>query len=393
MIEAVARHRLASAAFALAALGVASSLSLPARALGEEIVARDLREQVQHIPITVKDLYGRQETRQIPVIVFRPRGDGPFPLAIMNHGRATDSRRGQQGINRYEDLSRFLVAKGFVVVLPTRVGYAETYGDFDPEATGDCNAKRLEPMANAVFDQVMATHDFAQTLPGVDGSRWIVVGQSAGGFTAVVTVGRHPPGLVAGINFAGGSGGNPDLRPQRPCSPQAVERLWRELGAGAAAPMLWLYWQNDQFWGPEIPRQWHAAWTAGGAKAELHTLEAAGKDGHGGSGIDMDHWAPIADDFLSRLGFTQPGLIARPPPSGFAAIDDADKVPISPASRESAYRRFLDAKKPRAFAVGPRGAWGQASGDWALGRALGRCARRGEPCALYAVDDDVVWVP
>ena len=48
---------------------------------------------------------------------------------------------------------------------------------------------------------------------------------------------------------------------------------------------------------------------------------------------------------------------------------------------------------PLAFAVGASGAAGWASGDWAMGRALGYCQRRGERCKLYAVDDDVVWVP
>jgi dienelactone hydrolase len=248
-------------------------------------------------------------------------------------------------------------------------------------------------MADAVFDQVMATYAFARTLPDVDTSRWIVVGQSAGGFTSVVTVGKRPPGLVAGINFAGGSGGDPDNHPQRPCSPQGVERLWRGLAGAGTAPMLWLYWQNDQYWGPDIPKEWNAAWIAGGGRAEMHTFAAAGKDGHAGSSIDMDHWVPVVDAFLDGLGFTRPGRVARPPPSGFAALGDAGKVPISAASRESAYTRFLQSKAPRAFAVGTRGAWGQASGDWALGKALGRCQRSGQACRLYAVDDDVVWVP
>lgn len=352
-----------------------------------------MREETQRISVTVTNMYGRQETKPVPITIFRPRGNGPFPLVIMNHGRATSDKRAQQGRQRYEDLSRYLVAKGFVVMLPTRVGYAETYGDFDPEETGNCNAKRLEPMAEAVYAQVMATLDFAKTLPYVDASRWLVAGQSAGGMTAVVTVGRHPPGLIAGINFAGGAGGDPEHSPQRPCGPNAVSRLWGSLASGATAPMIWLYWQNDQYWGPEIPKQWHAAWTAGGGKAELHSFAPAGKDGHGGSGIDMDHWVPVLDDFLIRLGFTKPGLVARPAPTGFAAIADTDRVPISPASREGAYRRFLDVATPRAFAVGPRGSWGQWSGDWAPGRALGRCERAGAPCKLYAVDNDVVWAP
>jgi hypothetical protein len=87
-------------------------------------------------------------------------------------------------------------------------------------------------------------------------------------------------------------------------------------------------------------------------------------------------------------------VIVRPPPSGHARIDDLSGPPTSQPNREGAYRRFLDAKLPRAFAIGPNGAAGWASGDWALGRALGSCQRRGgERCRLYAVDDDVVWDP
>ena len=41
---------------------------------------RDLREETRQISVTVKDLYSRQETREIPVTIFRPKGDGPFPL-------------------------------------------------------------------------------------------------------------------------------------------------------------------------------------------------------------------------------------------------------------------------------------------------------------------------
>ena len=382
--------------FLFAGMLVAATIAAPSLANAqtpEEAVARDMGEEVLHIPVTVKDMFGRQETKQIPITVFRPKGNGPFPLAIMNHGRATDARRSRQGRQRYEDLSRYLVAKGFAVLVPTRAGYAETYGDFDPEASGGCNAKRLEPMADAVFTQVMATLELAKTLPFVDATRWIVVGQSVGGFASVVTVGRHPPGLVAGINFAGGTGGNPDNRPQDPCSPQAVGRLWHGLAAGAAAPMLWLYWQNDMYWGPSIPKLWNAAWIDGGGKAEMHTLAPVGTDGHGGSGSDMDHWVPIVDTFLAGLGFTTPGLIVRPPPSRYAGIGDVDKVALPEASRTGAYQRFLEARMPRAFAIGPHGAWGWSSGDWALGKALGRCARRGEACRLYAVDGEVVWAP
>ncbi|HZE91296.1 MAG TPA: hypothetical protein VE029_06245 [Rhizobacter sp.] len=364
-----------------------------AQAPAEEPVAKDLREEIQRIGVTVKDLYGRQETRQIPVTIFRPAGEGPFPLVIMNHGRAVSGKRALQGRQRYEILSRYLVSKGFVVLIPTRVGYAETYGDFDPEASGSCNAVQVEPMATAASDQVLATLAFARSLPYVDASRWLVAGQSVGGLTAVATVWRHPPGLVGGINFAGGVGGNPEVTPGSPCSPMQVTRLLDAKAMGSMVPMLWLYWQNDLYWGPDNPRRWHDAWARGGGKAELHTLAAAGEDGHGAMNFDMDHWVPIAEAFLAKLGFDRPGVIARPPATSFAQVDEADKLPANAATRDDVYRKFLSAKTPRAFAIGPKGSSGWASGDWAVGRALGYCQRRGETCKLYAVDDDVVWVP
>ena len=312
----------------------------------------------------------------------------------MNHGRATPDKRAQQGIQRYEHFSRYLVSKGFAVLLPTRVGYAETYGDFDPEANGDCNSLRVDASAKAASDQVLATLAFAKTLPYIDTSRWLVMGQSMGGFTSIATVSRQPAGLVGSINFSGGSGGNPDLRPGNPCSPARVAALWKEQAATARVPMLWLYWENDLFFGAAVPRMWHEAFTDGGGKAEFHQLPAVGGNGHGAINFDMNHWVPLVEPWLAKLGFDKPGTIGRPPASGFAAIGDVDKVPLTGSGREARYARFLESKLPRAIAIGPDGASGIASGDWAIGRALGLCQkRRGEPCKLYAVDNDVVWAP
>lgn len=382
-----------AALFAAGLAGLLYAAPPPARAA--DSVAHDMSEETRQLNVTVKDLYGRQETRQIPVTVFRPRGDGPFPLVIMNHGRAPADRRARQGIQRFEALSRYLIGKGFAVLLPTRVGYAQTYGEFDPEYGGGCREMRPEATAQAASDQVLATLAFAKTLPFVDTLHWIVMGQSVGGLATVATVARHPVGLLGGVNFSGGTGGDPVNRPGDPCSPQRVASLWKAEAADAAVPMLWLYWENDQFWGASVPRNWHEAWTAGGGRAEFHQLAAAGSDGHGGVNIDMDHWVPYVEAFLGQLGFNVSGLIARPPASAYATVDQIDKVPLKPAGREARYRRFLEMKLPRALAIGPGGESGIASGDWAMGRALGFCAGAGAggPCRLYAVDDDVVWTP
>ncbi|APW41672.1 dienelactone hydrolase family protein [Rhodoferax saidenbachensis] len=384
------RASLCGLAVLCALSAVAQTEATPATA--EIVMAQDLREEIQHLPVTVKDLYGRQETRQIPVTIFRPQGNGPFPLVIMNHGRAVSEKRAQQGRQRYENLARYLVDKGFVVFVPTRVGYGETYGDFDPESSGNCNALRLEPMTLAASDQVLATLAWAQTLPYVDARRWLVMGQSVGGLTTVATVTRNPPGLVGAINFAGGTGGDPDKHTGQPCSPQATERLWLDKASGAKVPMLWLYWANDKYWGEATPKRWHNAWVSGGGAAEFHTLPAAGTDGHSGLLIDMDTWVPLVEQYLRKVGFATSGVIVRPLATAYARVDEADKVPVNKATQDGLYRKFLEAKTPRAFAVGKKGSSGYATGDWAIGRAIGFCqARRGDSCKLYAVDDQVVW--
>lgn len=357
--------------------------------------ARDLDEQVRYLTVKAQDLAGRSSSVQIPVTYYRPRGEGPFPLAVVGHGRSGPNERRTMGRARFELLARYLVDKGFAVAVPTRVGYGETYGLFDPEDRGRCASMEFEPMASAAAEQLLATVAQARTLPWIDASRWLAVGQSVGGMAVLSLATRKPEGLVAVINFAGGAGGLPDRRPGDSCQPDRLATLWRErAGDAAGVPTLWLYWHNDLYWGAEAPRRWAQAWAEGGGKVDFHQLPAIGRDGHSGLSADMDHWVPLVESWLAPLRIGRSGELQRPPPSGYARVDEADKVPVPERVRDSLYQRFLAAPPPRAFAIGADGAAGWASGDWAIGRALGFCQRsRGAPCQLYAVDGDVVWVP
>ena len=65
-------------------LAIGLGLALPAASQSvtstPEVFAKDMREEIVHIDVTVKDMFGRQETRPMPITIFRPPGDGPFPL-------------------------------------------------------------------------------------------------------------------------------------------------------------------------------------------------------------------------------------------------------------------------------------------------------------------------
>ena len=93
-----------------AGLGSLAVAPLWAQTAAEPLpTARDLHEQVFRIPVSVQDLYGRREQRQIPVTVFKPAGDGPFPMVVLNHGRATSREKmAQPARYRFEQQARYL---------------------------------------------------------------------------------------------------------------------------------------------------------------------------------------------------------------------------------------------------------------------------------------------
>ena len=80
-----------------------------------------------------------------------------------------------------------------------------------------------------------------------------------------------------------------------------------------------------------------------------------------------------------------------PQPSGFAAIDDLDKVPVREAGKD-VYRRYLTLAAPKAFAVAEDGSWKMAFRDPdAIAIVLDHCQQLKMGCWLYAVDSNVVF--
>jgi dienelactone hydrolase len=82
---------------------------------------------------------------------------------------------------------------------------------------------------------------------------------------------------------------------------------------------------------------------------------------------------------------------SAPPPTHFASLQDVNAVPWLRAAGRQAYTRYLATTRPRAFAIAPDGAWGQASGVDSINEALVQCAGGHEGCRVYSVDGDVVW--
>ncbi len=264
-------------------------------------LSSELNESVASINVTVNDMYGRQITGKVVITQFKPDGNGPFPILILNHGRSA-TNRAEPPRFRYTQQVRYFVQRGFAVFEPTRIGYGEMGTYPDPEESGGCNRKVYAPMAEAASTEILAVLDYAKQQQFVDPNRLVIVGQSVGGYSTVATTAKNPPGLIAAINFAGGSGGDPASHPGEPCEGYKLEKMYATFGETAKAPMLWIYTENDQYFSPRFSQAWYTAFVKAGGKATFKLMPSFGKDGHSlfSSGIKI--WEPLVSEFLDANG-------------------------------------------------------------------------------------------
>ncbi len=249
------------------------------------------------------------DSLQMMTHVYRPDGAGPFPIVVFLHGRspnATDRRGLTYPVPSGH--AHYWLDKGFAVVAPIRPGYGQTGGDDDSEANGGsvhghfCSAtpnfRRVAEQASAVAAETIA---WVRNQPWADTSRIVIVGQSVGGMAAIATCARALPGVIACINFSGGSGGFPERSPNQSCHPELLSDLFHSFGATASVPSLWLYAPNDHFWGETAPHQWFDAFQAGGGHGAFVATLPVENEGHDLLRRGGKKWSSAVDDFVRAL--------------------------------------------------------------------------------------------
>ena len=280
------------------------SLILAAAAFAEDRPANPaIQEEVWAIPITQPTI----------AYVVRPAGNGPFPLVVMNHGVSLNQReRSFFPIVEFRDAAMWFARRGYMVVAPSGSGYGAAALD-EPERglyssfyskIGSCDNPNFHDagLAVALLDKWIIDYMADQKLIVPDNV--IVVGQSAGGWAAIALSSRNVPGVRGIIVFAGGRGGRVGGKPNNNCAPDKLVAATGEFGRTARVPMLWIYIENDTFFGPALSKRMHQAYTEAGGSAEYHLLPPFGSDGHFlvDSPDAIPLWAPLVGPFLDKQG-------------------------------------------------------------------------------------------
>jgi pimeloyl-ACP methyl ester carboxylesterase len=218
---------------------------------------------------------------------------------VISHGspRSADERR-TWGRQRFIAQSEPFLALGFAVVVPTRRGYGKSEGPW-AEDYGPCSNPDYYDAGLETARDVRAAVDDVRHEPWADPKRVVLVGHSAGGFGSVAASSQPLDGLVGVVNFAGGRGSR---GPDSVCAEGKLVRAMADYGRESRVPSLFIYSENDRFFGPPLARRMYEAFVSAGGRAEFVQAPASGVDGHGYFARAIDDWTPRVASFLRRVG-------------------------------------------------------------------------------------------
>jgi dienelactone hydrolase len=213
-------------------------------------------------------------------LLFRPSGDGPFPLALIAHASTQNVlRRAQMPQPEYRALAAWLVARGFAVLVPERPGHGATGGKY-LEDQGGCDEADYSRSGYATADSIKAALGYLREQPFVRQDGTVIVGHSAGAWGALALAGENPKGVSAIIAFAPGRGGHANDLPNQVCAPHTLLQSAAEFGEDTQVPVIWLVAANDSYFSPDLSRQLADAFRTGGGRVDFRVLPASGSEGH-----------------------------------------------------------------------------------------------------------------
>jgi dienelactone hydrolase len=255
------------------------------------------RAQLWWVPI--RPYPNQPTTFLLETRLYRPAGPGPFPLVTINHGVPNDKRFLRTTEPGFEAAAHWWVGQGYAVAVPLRRGVGRSQGAFG-DSTETCDADDFDRVAYVAAADIKGVADYLGRQPFIDPRRIVIVGNSVGGFGALAVAADPPAGVTAIINFSGGIGGYGD---GTICGGDAsLIETARQLGLRAKRPTLWLYADNDHYFGAVARPMFEAYHAAAKPPAAFVRLPPFGYDGHATLyRADPAVWASAVTAFLASV--------------------------------------------------------------------------------------------
>ncbi len=213
-------------------------------------------------------------------VLFRPPGDGPFPLVVIAHATTQNVlRRAQMPQPEYRALAAWLVGRGFAVLVPERLGHGATGGKYLEDQRG-CDDADYARSGRATADEIAAAAGFVRRQPFIGPDGMVVIGHSAGGWGALALAREDPKNIAVIIAFAPGRGGHANDFPNQVCAPHTLVSAASEFGKTARVKVTWLVAANDSYFSHVLSKQLADAFRSAGGQVDFRALPAYGSEGH-----------------------------------------------------------------------------------------------------------------
>jgi dipeptidyl aminopeptidase/acylaminoacyl peptidase len=155
--------------------------------LPRPVSSDDLREPELH-------RFPSFDGESVPVFLWEPEGDGPFPVVVMVHG-GPESQFQPAFLPSYTPFQQHLVSRGYAVAAPNvrgSTGYGKRYEHLDD----------LRLRLDSVRD-LASLHEWLGARSTIDGSRAALYGRSYGGYMVLAGLAFQPELWAAGVECVG----------------------------------------------------------------------------------------------------------------------------------------------------------------------------------------------
>lgn len=283
--------RIASALIAMLTLFLLASATAQSRTV--QFIQTDLLEN--GLPV------------KLEVILFKPSGDGPFPLLIFNHGSTglgTDRARIKQSFWT-KSLSKFFNKRGWMVAFPQRRGRGKSDGLYDEGFKTDrskgysCKPELSLPGAERALQDIHAAVKILTDFPDVNRDTIVMGGVSRGGALAIAYAGRHPDKIKGVINISGGW-----MTSKCPDGPSINRTLFSQ-GVSYRRPTLWLYGKQDPYYSTAHIQWVFEIFTKNGGLGQYLTFDVPNANDHL-LYRRRDIWGNAVARYLAQIGAPTP---------------------------------------------------------------------------------------